>query len=70
MNRLVIIASLALLASGCETYQERAERADAEFKEQKVELLGEYRDCVRRSDGREDRLNTCDHYLKALEALK
>ncbi len=61
---------VTLWAVGCASPQERASLADAKFKEEKVEILEEYKECVKENLGDEEKLASCEYMLKAIEATK
>lgn len=71
-SRLSVISACAVLAvaAGCSSPEERAALAEAQIKEERLNMVAEYKDCVRESDGDSGKLRTCDALLRAVEALK
>lgn len=67
---IITVFSTLILVAGCTSPEERAARAEAEIKEERLKTLAEYKDCVREADGNTNKLVTCDALLKAIEALK
>jgi hypothetical protein len=65
----VFIISLIGLA-GCTTGAERAAEADADFKEERLKILRKYQECVDQHKGDAKMLESCEHYLKAIDVMK
>jgi len=55
---------------GCTTGAERAAEADADFKEERLKILRKYQECVDQHKGNAKMLESCEHYLKAIDAMK
>ncbi|MDX1430983.1 MAG: hypothetical protein R3286_00920 [Gammaproteobacteria bacterium] len=68
--RAAVLVAVLVATAGCTSAEERAARADAQIKEERLNTLAEYKECVRDADGKSDKLRTCDALLKAVEALK
>lgn len=69
----VIIATLA----ACSSPQDRAAKAQQDSYEaqeevarHRLELIDEYQDCVKDAAGNAAKIEACDSYLRAAEALK
>ena len=56
--------------TGCTTGAERAAEADADFKEERLKILRKYQECVDQHKGNAKMLESCEHYLKAIDAMK
>lgn len=70
------LVSLAVLA-GCSSPQDRAAKAQEQSYEaqeavarQRLELVDKYQACVDESAGETQKVEACDSYLRAAEALK
>ena len=72
MRKLISIIFILALSglAGCVTDAERAAEADADFKEERLKILKKYQDCAEEHQGDTTKLQSCDHYLKAIEAMK
>ena len=73
---LVCVTGLGFLAA-CSTpaedaakAQKRSYDATGAVAEERLKLVDEYRDCVGASAGDELKVEACDSYLRAAEALK
>ncbi len=73
---LVYVTCLGLLAA-CSSPEEDAAKAQKRsydalgaVAEERLKLVDEYRDCVGASGGDELKVEACDSYLRAAEALK
>ena len=64
---LVGILAVAALA-GCSSAESKQRKADAEFTEQRTEMLKDYQRCVEKAKGDEQKLKTCEALLKGVEA--
>ena len=72
MRKLISIVFIVALSglTGCTTGAERAAEADADFKEERLKILKKYQDCVDENQGNAKMLESCEHFLKAIEAMK
>jgi outer membrane murein-binding lipoprotein Lpp len=88
MNRLLTLAAVAVFAfvAGCSSPQDKANQADADMKEKRMQLADEYQQCTADAAAYEqakaagnaneiapDKQKTkeqCDEIMKTLEALK
>ena len=71
MRTFVIILALALATialSACTNQKKRRAKAEAEYTEMKAETLEDYRKCVDKAKGDEEKLERCEPLLKALVA--
>jgi hypothetical protein len=66
---IIVILAMSGLA-GCVSDAERATAADADFKEERLKILQKYEKCVDEAKQDEAKLKTCEHYLKAIDAMK
>ena len=65
---LVVIVAVALLS--CTSAQDRAAKSQEEINKQRLELVGKYKDCMKKAEGDKAKEVECDQYLKAADALK
>jgi hypothetical protein len=72
MRKLIFIVLILAMTglAGCTTDQERAVAADADFKEERLKILQNYQKCVDEAKQDEAKLKACEHYLKAIDAMK
>ena len=71
LSLLVTLSGILVLSSiGCSTPQERAAEADAKFKEERLKILERYQECVKQNLDDKEKLSSCEHYLKAVDAMK
>lgn len=71
------LALLTALAAGCSSPQDRAAKAQEQSYEaqeevarQRLDLVGKYQVCVDEAAGDTQKVEACDSYLRAAEALK
>ena len=50
--------------------QEKAHKAEEKVAEERLQLVEKYQKCVRKASGDDEKIEACDSYLKAAEALK
>jgi cell division protein FtsL len=67
---IVIVAFVLGIALGCASSQDRAYEAQEKVHEERLRLVEEYKKCVENAGSDKQKLETCDQYLKAAEALK
>lgn len=79
MRHLSTVISLAVLSvlTACSSPQDRAAKAQQDSYEaqeevarQRLELVDKYQDCVEEAAGNATKVEACDSYLRAAEALK
>ncbi|MDJ0609224.1 MAG: hypothetical protein QNJ67_09630 [Kiloniellales bacterium] len=79
MKHVKILAGLAVLGmlAGCSSPQDRAAKAQERSYEaiekaaqERLELVDKYQDCVKEAAGDNEKIEACDSYLKAAEALR
>ncbi len=79
MKHVKILAGLAVLGmlAGCSSPQDRAAKAQVRSYEaiekaaqERLELVDKYQDCVKEAAGDNEKIEACDSYLKAAEALR
>jgi len=66
---IIFILAISGLA-GCTSGAERAAEADADFKEERLKILKNYQKCVDQHQGDTKMLQSCEHYLKAIDSMK
>lgn len=76
MKRLCVIAFIALLAA-CSSSQDKAAKAEKGAYEaqesvanQRLKLVDKYQKCVKEAGENQQKIDACESYLKAAEALK
>jgi hypothetical protein len=75
MRHLVRLFSAFFLLSGAilgcsSTPEQRKAEADAKFKEEKVNMMGEYNKCVKKYMGDAEKLKSCEAYIKGFETMR
>jgi len=72
MRKLIYIIFILVIGglTGCQSGADRAAEADADFKEQRLEILNKYQECVDQAKSDEAKLKACEHYLKAIDSMK
>ena len=71
--RSMTIFSLAFvlgLTLACSTPQERAYKAQENVHKERLKLVDEYKKCLEKAGTDNEKIEACDRYLKAAEALK
>ena len=64
------VVLFSLTAAGCSSTQDKANKAQAEYTEEKTKTLQEYKKCIKNAKGDEVKLQQCDALLKAIEAVE
>lgn len=68
--RILVLVFVLGLVLGCASPQDRAYEAQEKVYKERLRLVDEYKKCVEKSGTDKQKLETCDQYLKAAEALK
>lgn len=55
---------------GCSSPQDRAYKAQEKVHKERLELVDDYKACLKEAGDDQLKTESCDHYLKAAEALK
>ena len=67
----VIAIALALgMLIACSSSQDKAYNAQRKVSEERLKLVDEYKKCVKKAGEDQDKIEACDKYLRAAEALK
>ena len=71
---IMILTITTLITIGCGSSVERAQKGSYEAQEnvanERLRLIDEYRQCVEEAGEDQQKVEACDSYLKAAEALK
>ncbi len=75
MRHLFWLFSAFLLLSGgilgcSSTPEERKAEADAKFKEEKVNMMGQYNKCVKKYMGDAEKVKSCEAYIRGFETMR
>jgi hypothetical protein len=68
LSTFLLLALVTTALSACSNPKKRRAKAEAEYTEMKAETLEDYRKCVDKAKGDEEKLEKCEPLLKALEA--
>jgi hypothetical protein len=68
--RILVLVFVLGLVLGCASAQDRAYEAQEKVYKERLRLVDEYQKCVERAGNDKQKVETCDQYLKASEALK
>ena len=55
--------------TGCKSAQERAAEANAQIQEEKLQIMKDYRACLKKYEGKKGMESSCDQLRKAAEAF-
>jgi len=67
---ILVLAFVLSVVLGCASAQDRAYKAQEKVHKQRLRLVDEYKKCVEKAGTDKEKMETCDQYLKAAEALK
>ena len=67
---MVILALVFGLTLGCSSPQKKAYRAQESVHKERLKLVDEYKKCIQKAGDDTEKVEACDQYLKAAEALK
>ena len=66
----IALTSVTILLASCSSPQDRAFEAQEKVHEERLKLVDEYKECLEDAGADKLKIETCDQYLKAAEALK
>ena len=67
---MVILALVFGLTLGCSSPQKKAYRAQESVHKERLKLVDEYKKCLEKAGNEKEKIEACDQYLRAAEALK
>lgn len=69
-TQLILTTLVALSLTACSTPSDKKEEAQAEYTEEKTKTLQEYKECVKKSEGAQEKMAQCEALLKAVGAVE
>jgi outer membrane biogenesis lipoprotein LolB len=77
LQKILILVTVVLIMIGCGMSERRANRATAKsadyqtkVSKERLKLIDDYKKCVEKAGEDKEKIEGCDSYLKAAEALK
>ena len=74
IQKFMILIIVTLITIGCGSSVERAQKDSYKAQEnvanERLKLVDEYRKCIEKAGEDQQKVEACDSYLKAAEALK
>jgi hypothetical protein len=67
---LVVLALCFSLTLACSSPQDRAYHAQRRVHSERLKLVDEYKKCLKKAGDDKEKIEACDQYLRAAEALK
>ena len=67
---LTALSFTAFLLFGCASPQDRAYTAQEKVHKERLKLVDEYKKCLEKAGEDQSKVEACDQYLKAADALK
>ncbi len=68
--QVILLVMFSLTVLGCTSSQDKAYQAQEEVHKERLALIEKYQKCLDAAGGDDAKVETCDQYLKAAEALK
>jgi len=68
--KVFLLVFLVVLMGACQAPERRAYRAETRVQEERLKLVDEYKKCLNQAGEDNEKVEACDSYLKAAEALK
>jgi len=67
---VLLTTVVALSLAACSSPADKKDEAQAEYTEEKTKTLQEYKECVKKSEGIEEKMAQCEALLKAVGAVE
>jgi len=68
--RTIALPIVFVCFAGCSTPEERAHEAQEKVHNERLQLVDDYKACLKEAGDDQSKTEFCDRYLKAAEALK
>jgi len=68
--RIAALPVVLIWFAGCSSPQDRAYEAQEKVHEERLELIDDYKACLKEAGDDKLKTESCDQYLKAAEALQ
>jgi hypothetical protein len=68
--RFLLIGFVVVITLACSSPENRAYRAQEKMHTERLRLVDEYKKCLKEAGNDKEKVEACDQYLKAAEALK
>jgi len=68
--KIFLVILFVGLIIACQSAQDKAYKSETEVNEKRLELIEQYKDCMKKADKDKEKEAECETYLKASEALK
>ena len=65
-----VLAIIVGMTLACSSPQDRAYQAQEKVHKERLKLVEEYKKCLKKAGEDKQKVEACDQYLKAAEALK
>lgn len=67
---IFLLASIVGLTLACSSPQDKAYTAQEKVHKERLKLVEQYQKCLKKAGEDKQKIEACDQYLKAAEALK
>ena len=67
---LFLLAFAVGITLACSTPQDKAYKAQEKVHKERLKLVDEYQKCLKKAGEDKEKIEACDQYLRAAEALK
>ena len=67
---MFLVGFVLVITIACSSSEKRAYRAQEAVQKERLKLVDEYKKCLDKAGDDKEKIETCDRYLKAAEALK
>ncbi len=70
MMSIFLVAFMIVITLACSSPEKRAHKAQESVHKERLSLVEEYKKCLKKAGDDKDKMEACDQYLKAAEALR
>jgi hypothetical protein len=68
--KIFLVVFVAGIIFACASAQDKAAKSEEAVNKERLELINEYKECVKKAGADKDKEAKCEQYLKAADALK
>ena len=70
LMKILLVVILAVAIFACTSAQDKAAKSQQAVNEERLELIDNYKKCMKKAEGDQAKEAECEQFLKAAEALK
>ena len=70
VKQCICVFAITVLIAGCGSAQRKVNKSEAEVNKERLSLVEDYKKCIKKAGKDAEKVEACETYRKAAEALK